>query len=95
MRIHAGRSLESRPRENMVRVNIVFHDATCECFEGNMLEPCVLQPCFLDFARRGCALSLLLLVVVLSLLSIIIISSSSSSRRCLLQPLVLLVYKYY
>ena len=40
-----------RRRENMVRVNMVgvnmaFHDAACECFEGTMLEPCLLQPCF-------------------------------------------------
>ena len=40
-----------RRRENMVGVNMVgvnmaFHDAICECFEGAMLEPCLLKPCF-------------------------------------------------
>ena len=24
----------------MVGVNMAFHDAICECFEGTMLEPC-------------------------------------------------------
>ena len=33
-------------RENMVRVNMVFHDAICECFEGAMLESCLLKSCF-------------------------------------------------
>ena len=41
----------SRRRENMVGVNMVgvnmaFHDAICECFEGAMLEPCLLKPWF-------------------------------------------------
>ena len=31
---------------SMVGVNSVAHDATCECFEGIMLEPCLRQPCF-------------------------------------------------
>ena len=35
----------SRRRENMVGVNMAFHCAICECFEGAMLEPCLLQPC--------------------------------------------------
>ena len=40
----------TRRRENMVGVNmvgvsIVVHDAICECFEGIVLEPCLLQPC--------------------------------------------------
>ena len=40
-----------RRRENMVGANMVgvsnvVHDAICECFEGIMLEPCLLQPCF-------------------------------------------------
>ena len=40
-----------RRRENMVGVNMVgvnmaFHDAICGCFEGTMLEPCLLKPCF-------------------------------------------------
>ena len=30
----------------MVGVNMAFHDAICECFEGTMLEPCLLKPCF-------------------------------------------------
>ena len=30
----------------MVGVNNVVHDAICECFEGIMLEPCLLHPCF-------------------------------------------------
>ena len=30
---------------NMVGVNMAFHDAICECFEGTMLEPCLLKPC--------------------------------------------------
>ena len=30
---------------NMVGVNNVVHDAIRECFEGIMLEPCLLQPC--------------------------------------------------
>ena len=30
----------------MVGVNNVAHDAICECVEGIMLEPCLLQPCF-------------------------------------------------
>ena len=25
---------------------LLVHDAVCECFEGIMLEPCLLQPCF-------------------------------------------------
>ena len=29
----------------MVGVNNVAHDDICECFEGIMLEPCLLQPC--------------------------------------------------
>ena len=35
-----------RRRENMVGVNNVAHDAICECFEGIVLELCLLQPCF-------------------------------------------------
>ena len=46
-----------RPRENMVGVNMVLAESvkfkhglykSCgiECFEGIMLEPCLLQPCF-------------------------------------------------
>ena len=30
----------------MVGANMAFHDAICECFEGTMLEPCLLKPCF-------------------------------------------------
>ena len=30
----------------MVGVNMALHDAICECFEGAMLEPCLLKPCF-------------------------------------------------
>ena len=30
----------------MVGVNNVVQDAICECFEGIMIEPCLLQPCF-------------------------------------------------
>ena len=30
----------------MVGVNMAVHDAICECFEGAMLEPCLLKPCF-------------------------------------------------
>ena len=30
----------------MVGVNLVVHDASCECFEGTMLEPCLLKLCF-------------------------------------------------
>ena len=26
---------------------MVFHDVICECFEGTMLEPCLLKPCLL------------------------------------------------
>ena len=25
---------------------MAFHDAICKCFEGTMLEPCLLKPCF-------------------------------------------------
>ena len=44
-------SMSGRRRENMVGVNMVgvsnvVHDAICECSEGIMLEPCLLQPCF-------------------------------------------------
>ena len=40
-----------RRRENMVGVNIVgvnmvLHDSICECFEGAMLDTCLLKPCF-------------------------------------------------
>ena len=40
-----------RRRENMVGVNMVgvhmaFHDAIFECFEGTMLEPCLLKAYF-------------------------------------------------
>ena len=46
-----------RPRENMVGVNLVlaelvkfkhglYESCGIECFEGIMLEPCLLQPCF-------------------------------------------------
>ena len=40
----------ARRRENMVGVNMVgvdnvVHHAICECFEGIMLETCLLQPC--------------------------------------------------
>ena len=48
---------ESRRRENMVGVNMVlaefvkfkhglYKSCGIECFEGIMLEPCLLQPCF-------------------------------------------------
>ena len=30
---------------NMVGVNMAIHDAICECFEGTVLEPCLLRPC--------------------------------------------------
>ena len=30
----------------MVGVSMAFHAAICECFEGTMLEPCLLKPCF-------------------------------------------------
>ena len=29
-----------------IGVNMVVHDAICECFEGTMLEPCLLELCF-------------------------------------------------
>ena len=40
-----------RRRQNMVGVNMagvdnVAHDALCECFQGTMFKPCLLQPCF-------------------------------------------------
>ena len=48
----ALRRLEAKVRRrehmvgvNMVGVNMAFHDAICECFEGTMLEPCLLKPC--------------------------------------------------
>ena len=31
---------------NVVGANMAFHDAICEWFEGAMLEPCLLKPCF-------------------------------------------------
>ena len=47
---HVRDSYHTRRRDNMVGVNMVgvnmaFHDAMCECFEGTMLEPCLLKPC--------------------------------------------------
>ena len=52
----------SRRRENMVGVNMILAESvfkhglyeSCgiECFEGIMLEPCLLQPCF-QVARAG------------------------------------------
>ena len=50
-------SIESRRRVNMAGVSMVlaefvqFKHGLCkscgvECFEGIMLEPCLLQPCF-------------------------------------------------
>ena len=50
---------------NMLGVNMVVHDAICECFEGNMLEPCLLKPCF---HVAGCAVSLCCMIRFLVLL---------------------------
>ena len=51
IRVREGFPTVSRRRENMVGVNMVgvnnvFHDTTCEFVEGIMLEACLLQPCF-------------------------------------------------
>ena len=61
-RILSDQIHQTRRRENMVGVNMVgvnmvgvnnvAHDAICECFEGIMLEPCLLQPCFHVAGRR-------------------------------------------
>ena len=40
------RRCENMVEVNMVGVNMAFHDATCEFFEGTKLEPCLLKPCF-------------------------------------------------
>ena len=37
----------------MLGVNMAFHDAIRECFEGIMLEPCLPQPCFHVAGGRG------------------------------------------
>ena len=44
--------LKGGRRENMVGVDMV-HDAICECFEGTMLEPCLLKPCFHVAGKGG------------------------------------------
>ncbi len=69
---------QSRRREHMVGVNMVLAESvqfkrglykSCgiECFEGIMLEPCLLQPCFLD-AGNPTSLSLVLVVASIALM---------------------------
>ena len=41
-----GRRREHMVGVNMLGVSMAFHDAICGCFEGAMLEPCLLKPCF-------------------------------------------------
>ena len=58
----------------MVGVNMAFHDAICECFEGTMLEPRLLKPCF-HVAGREPILSIIILILILLLLLLLIIIS--------------------
>ena len=43
--IGPNRRREHMAGVNKVGVNMVVHDSTCECFEGTMLESCLLKPC--------------------------------------------------
>ena len=47
----------STPLQKMMPIrnppfSLVFNDAICGCFEGILLEPCLLQPCFHVAGRR-------------------------------------------
>ena len=42
----------------MVGVNMASQDAICECFEGTLLEPYLLKPCFHVAGLRAASRSL-------------------------------------
>ena len=50
-----ARRRTSRRRENLVGVNMAFHGAICELFEGATLEPCLLKPCFHVAGQETCS----------------------------------------
>ena len=53
---------------------MVVHDVICVCFEGTMLEPCFLKPCF-HVAGREPILSITInkIIILIIMISIIIV----------------------